>query len=755
MSQIHRRRFLQLATGFALATIGLNHLDIMRLGDRYGRVLAQSTNRKLALLVGINEYASELGRWNRLYGCVNDVLLQRELLIHRFGFVADDIMTLMDQQATRTGILTAFEEHLLKQAKAGDVVVFHYSGHGSRVVDPNPYRADHPLNSTFVPIDSPLPDNFRETGAEVRDIMGGTLFVLRNALPTEQMTMVLDSCHAGGGKRGTVTIRSREGATSDHPIHPSPEELENRDRLIAEYLGWSPQEFGDRRRNGNDKGVIIASAAETELAADVDFRGFPAGAFTYAMTQYLWQSTGDQPVGRVFGEIAEAATQYAYDLNRIVQMPNFDNHAPTELTNAPIYFIPNQPPAAEAVVTQIEGDRVKLWLGGVHPNGLESLNEAIFTALDAQAQEIGTVKLTEREGLNATGQLMKQAEVEAKSGLFLQEQIRTVPKDLSLAIGLDSSLGSGMSEARQALASIAQIQAKSLADGAVDYILGRMIPEYVALQRQAVEMPPIDSVGLFYPDLSILPNSFAEPGEAVSIAVDRLRPKFSLLLSARLLRVLVNPNSSQLSVVAALIPVGANAEAIATPLMVRGARGAVLEPIPVSQSSPDASRLPLDTLIRMEVKNNETRSLHINVLLIDPAGEILVLFPTSWNAPHISALVEPGTTLRIPDPDRGDRFQIRLVPPIGIHEMIVIASATPLDNTLAALQQLAANRGIQRGEPLVGDAEFLSLTETLIADLDRGTRGVRFEPSDYNLSDAPVVSSEELAALSIGFELYI
>ena len=53
--QIKRRQFLQL-TGSALATFGLNQLKIQQQGDRYARVLAQDTPRKLALLVGINHY---------------------------------------------------------------------------------------------------------------------------------------------------------------------------------------------------------------------------------------------------------------------------------------------------------------------------------------------------------------------------------------------------------------------------------------------------------------------------------------------------------------------------------------------------------------------------------------------------------------------------------------------------------------------------------------------------------------------------
>lgn len=42
-----------------------------------------------------------------LSGCINDVTLQRELLIHRFGFNAKDILTVTNKQATRQNIATS------------------------------------------------------------------------------------------------------------------------------------------------------------------------------------------------------------------------------------------------------------------------------------------------------------------------------------------------------------------------------------------------------------------------------------------------------------------------------------------------------------------------------------------------------------------------------------------------------------------------------------------------------------------------
>ncbi|MEM8779582.1 MAG: hypothetical protein AAGF26_12070, partial [Cyanobacteria bacterium P01_G01_bin.49] len=57
----------------------VSQLDIMQQGDKYTKALAQNTGRKLALLVGINDYSGDL---LPLGGCVNDVMLQKQLLIY-------------------------------------------------------------------------------------------------------------------------------------------------------------------------------------------------------------------------------------------------------------------------------------------------------------------------------------------------------------------------------------------------------------------------------------------------------------------------------------------------------------------------------------------------------------------------------------------------------------------------------------------------------------------------------------------------
>lgn len=454
MSNIKRRHFLQFSAS-TLATLGLSQLDIMQQGDRVGQVLAQSTPRKLALLVGINEYS---GTIPALKGCVNDVMLQKELLIYRFGFKSEDIRILTDKQTTRQGILTAFEEHLIQQAKPGDVVVFHFSGHGSQVEDRDRDSPDG-LNSTFVPIDSELPPGYPITGGAVQDIMGHTLFLLMSALKTDNVTVVLDSCHSGGGTRGNLRVRSRDGGLL---LQPSPAELDYQQQWLGK-LGLSQQQFIELRRKGVAKGVVIASAKREQYAADASFDDFYAGAFTYLLTQYLWQQSGNEPVNRAIVNVARN-TKYLARKEGNDQDPELETNFSKENTNAPIYFSRFSALPAEAVITQVNKDQVKLWLGGIDSQSLEAFKkDMILTVLDPQGGERGLVKLGDRQGLIADGKLLTtaRAQIPIQPGTLLQERIRSIPNNLTLKIGLDKSLDNNTAQqVTQALQALNRIEPK-------------------------------------------------------------------------------------------------------------------------------------------------------------------------------------------------------------------------------------------------------------------------------------------------------
>lgn len=385
MTRTTRRHFLQF-TGSALAAIGFNQLSFLQSAQRYGQVLAQSTPRKLALLVGINNYASQ-----PLEGCLNDVDLQRHLLIHRFGFNPKDILVLPDTKATRQGILTAFEEHLIKQAKPGDVVVYHYSGHGSRIFDPNPIVVEpgkEGLNGTFVPVDSNLPAGYPEVGGAVQDIMGHTLFLLMSALKTENVTVVLDSCFSGGATR-EARVRSRDGGKN---VLVSSNEKSYQQEWLSR-LKMSPEEFVKGYRTGVAKGVVLAATAPNQLAREININGFLSGIFSYLLTHYLWQE--DSNIERVFQKILPEVPQ------QFNQMPRYEVKVGREYQRQAPYFInsPNSP--AQAVVTRVSGDNAQLWLGGVDLRKVTT--GTVFTAMKGTGQ----VKVVSRDGLVAQGKVEK------------------------------------------------------------------------------------------------------------------------------------------------------------------------------------------------------------------------------------------------------------------------------------------------------------------------------------------------------------
>lgn len=745
MSGIKRRQFLQF-TGSTLATLGLSQLDIQKAGNQYGRLLAQGTPRKLALLVGINKYPDA-----PLQGCVTDVNLQQQLLIHRFGFNPQDIVMLTDEKATRQGILTAFEEHLIKQAQPNDVVVYHFSGHGSQVRDPDAPDCDFSdcLNSTFVPFDSSSASGLPGAGGSVPDIMGRSLFLLMSALKTENVTVVLDSCHSGGGTRGNFRVRARNSSSKQ----PLDTELAYQQKWLSS-LNLSPDQLKRFRRLGVAKGVVIASAKRDQLAADASFNDFYAGAFTYLMTQYLWQQTSNQSFSIAVPSIARNTTRVSFTN----QEPLIEIKPGSDYSQKPVYFINKQTPPAEAVITKLEGDRAQLWLGGLEPASLAAFEAgALLSVVDPQGREKGRVQLESRKGLEATAKVLDAAQ----PGSFLQERSRSFGNNISLKIGLDPSLANDTSTAKQALQAIPRIEAVPLQKQEVQYILGRMTNTYrQQLQSTVTNLPEVGSLGLFTPALELIPDSFGVKSESISDAITRLRPKLQSLLAAHKIKTVLNANSSRLNVAVSMRLAGTNGEEIANPFTIRAALdkgtpsnlGTSLVPL-------NPKKLPVGTAVEISLKNNEANPLYCSLLVIDPAGEITVIFPNPWTTSDDATFVGAGKTLQIPDPNK-DTFKLVTQEPKGVVEVLVLASRTPLRKALQSLRGVAERRPqtANRSGPVTLDSsdqqnETAEVIDNLLDDVNIDTRSGSTSSTTPSSTTVRNIDTTQLAALSITFEV--
>jgi hypothetical protein len=728
MPPIKRRHFLQFA-GSTLAVIGLSQLDFLRQADHYGRVLAQSTPRKLALLIGINAYDDTI---RPLKGCLTDVELQRQLLLHRFGFQKTDILEVSDIAAikpTRANILQTFNEHIIQQAKPGDVVVIHFSGHGSRVKDPNPLNTeacrrteDCDLNGTMVPLDG-LPVS--QNGAEVvvPDIMGRHLFLLMESIKTDFVTVVLDSCHSGAGTRGNANVRAaRARAEANEILVSTPEEREVQEKLRSD-LGMQLDDFQTRRQRGIAKGVALGSAQRNQLAADVPFDGFSAGAFTYLLTRYLWQQTTQHSAGTIYTNLSRSTERLARKNNNLTnQIPVFE-YEPNNNREQPLYFTNLTSPPAEAVITAVS-NQIEFWLGGVAAQNLEGDGTGtVFNLLDQNGQVVGEIEQTSRAGLYGYGKLISGQPDAAQVGRLLREKVIGIPANPALKVGIDPSLGAELAQAKTELATVSRIQVVEVNPSTpMNYLFGRLTEDY---QQQLsddglTELPPVSSLGLFSPDRSgLLFDTFGRIGEPVVAAISRLRPRFKLLLANQVLGQLLEGGSgSPLQVTATVSAVGDQGR-----MLHLASRGA----IDANASTPVSitpTQFRSKTQLQVKVTNQEEDDLYLSVLVISARGVMNALYPTDWSDPEEAAQIPGAGGERVID-----TFQVKGTS--GFPELLVLTSRQPLRNALKALQTIADNRGVQRGAiGGIEDDDALNLIDQLLGDVGNLTRSAQAPNGD-------------------------
>jgi metacaspase-1 len=178
----------------------------------------QAKPRKRALLVGVSEYCrdetgSECNRTSGKYwwdlNSGNDVdELEQILTSEKFAFKAEDVKVLKTRaDTTRDNILKTFKSFLIDQTSPGDIVYFHFSGHGTQVEDDekngeNPKVGDEldGLDESLVPSDYETRDNGK------KNIRDDELERLLAQLSGRHVTVTVDSCYSGTITRGGVRL---------------------------------------------------------------------------------------------------------------------------------------------------------------------------------------------------------------------------------------------------------------------------------------------------------------------------------------------------------------------------------------------------------------------------------------------------------------------------------------------------------------------------------------------------------------------
>jgi len=673
----------------AIAALGMADVGWLRLGDRYAHALAQSTGRKLALLVGINQYPSTLS----LSGCLTDVALQRELLVHRFGFKAADVLALTDLQATRQQIETAFLEHLTQQAKLGDTVVFHFSGYGRRVFEAagsGEQRAGEgteaaggattnyqlPTTNYQLPTTNyQLPTTNYQfpfnslVCADGEDFLDETLWLLLRSLSTKQIATFLDTSFGTPGKvfPGNLRVRSLPQATTGQV---GAAELAFQQQLQQDFLcqgvlnRLTCGNIGIRKPTPTDSipGVVMAAASPTQSAIEAAWNGFSAGLFTYALTQHLWEATPATTVqvslSRVSGTVEQLVGKE--------QQPQVSSQKTPQsaLTN---YLSQDPSISADGVVLAVEDNKIaQLWLAGLPPTVLAYLEVGSKLNLVPLEEGAGKGDREDKEDKEEQSQIPNPKsqiqnspsplllQVRSRSGLvakaqvvgdpgndslqvgqLVQEAVRVLPRNIRLTIALDPSLERiERVDATSAFAAMPFVSLVTTGEQLADYVFGR-VSQAKSAETQATSnvSSPSSRYGLFTLDRQPIPNTSGEIGEAVKVAVQRLSPKLQTLLAAKIWRLTTNDGSSRLNVKATLETIAPRERVLMQRETLRSLRDetpTLTGQIKKQLSTPPDTipSLAIGSHIQYRIQNRSDRPVYLFLLGLDTNKSAIALYCT-------------------------------------------------------------------------------------------------------------------------------
>lgn len=235
---------------------------------------------KKALLVGINDYQGI----SDLQGCVNDVTNMRSILKTYLGFTNTEIRVLVDDRATKDNILSRLN-WLVNKAKAGDFLVFHFSGHGSQIRDRDHDELKDHMDELICPYDMNWDNGF---------ITDDDLNAIFAKLPEGVLLEAfLDSCHSGTGLK-ELTLGRPEGLGPKNPtlnrFLPPPMDIVCRLEGEEDELK-QPRGFKSKTRSTLHH-ILWAGCQDNQTSADAYINNAYNGAFTYYFCKHMRDSGG-------------------------------------------------------------------------------------------------------------------------------------------------------------------------------------------------------------------------------------------------------------------------------------------------------------------------------------------------------------------------------------------------------------------------------------------------------------------------------
>jgi len=233
-------------------------------------VLGQTIHAaKRALVIGIGQ--QEDHRWAKINGDKDVPYVTKMLKKAKY----DDIRTIVNQQATKAGIVSAFKS-LNDSCHAGDIVYIHFSGHGQQVTDVNGDEgAKDTYDEAWIPYDAyfKYSNYYKGENHLVDDEVNVLLSGIRERIGNNgKLLVVVDACHSGDSDRGVGEVVR---GTADKFIIP----IKKRGRAKKAPTQW------------------LTLSACTDKQVNTEMKDMAVGKLTYVLYSLVGKGLNIEKIG--------------------------------------------------------------------------------------------------------------------------------------------------------------------------------------------------------------------------------------------------------------------------------------------------------------------------------------------------------------------------------------------------------------------------------------------------------------------------
>ena len=225
-----------------------------------------------AVLIGIDNYP----KWPKLRYAVNDANGMKDVLLQKFGFKPDHVITLLNEDATREKILSVLGDTLAnpKNVQHDDRVFVFFAGHGTTRKLPSGRDLGY-----IIPFDADS-QNFQGQSISMTNFQD-----ISEAIPAKHVFFIMDSCYSGlaltrsGGSSNYIREVSQRSARQMLTAGGANEEVSDGGPNGHSVFSWTVLQGLQGRADLNSDGFISASELASYVAPSVSALAHQTPAF--------------------------------------------------------------------------------------------------------------------------------------------------------------------------------------------------------------------------------------------------------------------------------------------------------------------------------------------------------------------------------------------------------------------------------------------------------------------------------------------